>query len=140
MSDNRDERITFRVDPHTAEALDRFIGGSKRKKSDVVHEALHRFLLENEPGYRAEILGAPVVEPAIYPTLPSSVTAPVRLNEPDPKARAVGETVAKAALDAIVRNAGAVKAEQLRRQIEAQGTEPEDHPHPETSNGDPVEK
>lgn len=57
MSDNREERITFRVDPQTAKALDRYLDASKRKKSDVVHDALHRFLLDNDPQYRAEVTG-----------------------------------------------------------------------------------
>jgi hypothetical protein len=51
MNRNRDERITFRVDPQTAAALDRYVEASKRKKSDVVHEALHRFLLEHDFEY-----------------------------------------------------------------------------------------
>jgi len=62
MSDNREERITFRVDPQTSKGLERYLDASKRKKSDVVHEALHRFLLEHDAQYRAEVTGV-VEEP-----------------------------------------------------------------------------
>lgn len=72
MSGNREKRISFRVDPKTGEALERFTERTRRKVTDVVHEALHKFLIANDPHYRAEILGEEEPTRVAYGTTPSS--------------------------------------------------------------------
>jgi len=57
MSDNKEARITFRLDPETKAALDRYKQREKAKQSEVVHTALHRFLLAHDPEYCAAVLG-----------------------------------------------------------------------------------
>lgn len=86
MSDNREERITFRVDPETSRALTRYLERTKRKKSDAVHEALHRFLLEHDPQYRAEVSGTHVAEPSqvLYTDDPADSSFPLVAEPPAP--------------------------------------------------------
>lgn len=69
MSDNKDARITFRLDPETKAALDRYKQREKAKQSEVVHTALHRFLLAHDPKYRAAVLGETTYEEFTDPPL-----------------------------------------------------------------------
>lgn len=155
---NKSKPIPTRHDPDIVEMVDRLNRVTGIGKAEIIRRAVRYALLKaKEDGSLNFLLGDPAdirkaltdsrlenpgeaPDPVIYPAEPSPVTLATRLNEPDPKSREVGEGIAKAALDAIIRNAGAVKAEQLRRQLDPPNPDPEDHPHPETSNGDPVEK
>lgn len=84
MSDNRDERITFRIDPQTSRALDRFLDVSKRKKSDVVHDALHRFLLDHDAQYRSEVTGAAEGSGRFYSQIQPEPPLPLAAEPPSP--------------------------------------------------------
>lgn len=57
MKGNREDRITFRVDPETSVALSRYIARTKERKSSVIHRALHEFLLIHDALYRADVSG-----------------------------------------------------------------------------------
>lgn len=106
MSDNREERITFRVDPQTSKALDRYLDVTKRKKSDVVHEALHRFLLDTDPQYRAEVTGSAEAAPGrIYEQIATDASFPL-VAEPASPPFSPGDAPPASPGDSSLRNVG----------------------------------